>query len=148
MNDIILLNRYKLLWKERNEKVIVAEIRHYLQNEYGGTLETPIGMLVCYKENNPLFWNIKINLRSDIRYSQTQKHVWVMNESAFKFKWRFFIERLNDIIKPRFQPVKALDEAIKQHLITNNWISEPFAVSRSIEKTEDFHFFGDISTMN
>ena len=37
-----------------------------------------------------------------------------------------------------------LDNEIKKFLLDNNLISEPFSISRSIEKTENFEFIGEI----
>lgn len=144
MKDTILLDKYLFLWKERNENVIIAEIRHYLENEFGGTLETPIGNLICFKENKPVFWRIKIVLREDIKYSQTQNRVFIITKSAYKRKLNFYFDKLKDFFNPRFRAEKELDEEIKKHLLENNWISEPFSISRSIERSENFEFIGEI----
>lgn len=144
MKNTILLDKYLFLWKERNENVIVAEIRHYMKNEFGGTLETPIGNLICFKEHKPIFWRIKIVLRNDIKYSQTQNQVFVINRSAYKHKLNYYLEKLKDFINPRFRVEKELDNEIKKYLLENNWISEPFSISRLIEKSESFEFIGEI----
>ena len=144
MKDTILLDKYLFLWKERNENVIVAEIRHYIKNEFGGILETPIGNLICFKEQKPIFWRIKIILRDDIKYSQTQNRIFVITKSAYKHKLNYYFEKLKDFVNPRFRAEKELDNEIKKYLLENNWISEPFSISRSIEKTENFIFIGEI----
>lgn len=144
MKDTILLDKYLFLWKERNENVIIAEIRHYIKNEHGGTLETPIGNLICYKEHRPVFWRIKIVLREDIKYSQTQNRILVLTRSAYKYKLNYYFDKLKDFVNPRFRAEKELDDEIKKHLLEINWISEPFSISRSIEKSENFEFIGEI----
>lgn len=144
MRDTILLDKYLFLWKERNDNVIVAEIRHYIKNESGGTLETPIGNLVCYKEDKPVFWRIKIVLREDIKYSQTQNRIFVITKSAYKRKLNYYFEKLKDFVNPRFRAEEKLDNEIKKYLLQNNLISEPFSISRSIEKSENFEFIGEI----
>jgi hypothetical protein len=144
MKNTILLDKYLFLWKERNENVIVAEIRHYIENEFGGTLETPIGNLICFKEHKPVFWRIKIVLRDDIKYSQTQNRIFVITKSAYKYKLNYFFEKLKDFVNPRFRAEKELDNGIKKYLLENNWISEPYSISRSIEKSENFEFIGEI----
>lgn len=144
MKDTILLEKYFILWKERNKNVIVAEIRHYIKNEFGGTIETPIGNLVCYKENIPVFWRIKIILREDIKYSQTKNRIFIITKSVYKRKLNYYFEKLKDLIKPRFRAEKELDSEIKKYLLENNWISEPLSISRSNEKSENFEFIGEI----
>ena len=148
MKDTILLDKYLFLWKERNENVIVAEIRHYIKNEFGGTLETPIGNLIVYKEHKPIFWRIKIVLREDIKYSQTQNRIFVITKSAYKRKFNYYLEKLKDFVNPRFRAEKELDNEIKKLLLNNNWISEPFSIARSIEKSENFEFIGEIEEMD
>jgi hypothetical protein len=144
MRDTILLDKYLFLWKERNDNVIVAEIRHYIKNESGGTLETPIGNLICYKEHKPVFWRIKIVLREDIKYSQTQNRISVITKSAYKRKLNYYFEKLKNFVNPIFRAEEKLDNEIKKYLLQNNWISEPFSISRSIEKSENFEFIGEI----
>ncbi len=144
MKDTILLGRYKFLWKERNENVIIAEIRHYLENEHGGVLETPIGNLICYKEDRPIFWRIKIILREDIKYSQTQNRVFILTKSTYRRKLNYYFDKLKDYANPRFRAEKELDNEIKKYLLENNLISKPFSISRSIEKSENFVFIGEI----
>lgn len=144
MKDTILLGKYKFLWKERNDNVIIAEIRHFIKNTYGGTLETPIGNLICFKEDRPVFWRIKIVLREDIKFSQTQNRIFVLTKSAYKAKLTYYLDKIKDFINPRFRAAKELDDEIKKHLLENNWISEPFSISRSQEKSENFKFIGEI----
>jgi hypothetical protein len=144
MKDNILLNKYKFLWKERNENVIIAEIRHHVENEFGGTLETPIGNLICFKEDRPVFWRIKIVLRDNIKYSQTQNQIFVLTKSAYRRKFSYYFDKLKDLINPRFRAEKELDNEIKKYLMENDLISEPFSISRSVEKSESFEFIGEI----
>ncbi|WP_157514564.1 hypothetical protein [Mangrovimonas sp. TPBH4] len=144
MKYTILLDKYLFLWKERNENVIIAEIRHYIKNGFGGTLETVIGNLVCYKEYRPVHWRVKVVLREDIKYSQTQNQVFVFTKSAYKRKLNLYFAKLKDFVYPRFKAEKELDIEIKKHLLENNWISKPFSISRSIEKSENFEFIGKI----
>lgn len=144
MQDIILLNKYKFIWKEKNENVVIAEIRHYLENEYGGTLETPIGTLICYKEEKPIFWRIKILLREDIKFNQTENEILILTKSSYKYKLNYYLVKLKDLIRPRFRAEKELNEEIKNYLLENNWVSEPLSISRLIEKSESFEFIGEI----
>lgn len=144
MQDTILLDKYKFIWKEKNKNVVVAEIRHYLENEFGGTLETPIGTLICYKEEKPIFWRIKVVLRDDIKFSQTKNQILVLTKSSYKYKLNYYLIKLKDLISPRFRAEKELNEEIKNYLIENNWISEPLSISRLIEKSESFEFIGEI----
>lgn len=148
MKDTILLDKYLFLWKERNDNVIVAEIRHYIKNEFGGTLETPIGNLICYKEHRPVFWRIKIVLREDIKYSQTQNRIFVITKSVYKRKLNYYFEKLKDFVKPRFRAEKKLDNEIKKYLLDNNLVFEPLSISRSIEKSESFEFIGEINELD
>jgi hypothetical protein len=148
MKDTILLGKYKFLWKERNNNVIVAEIRHYVENKFGGSLETPIGNLICYKEDYPIFWRINIVLRDDIEYSQTRNRIFVISKPAYKRKLEYYFDKLKDIIFPRFRADKELNEEIKKYLIKNNLISEPFSISRSIEKNESFEFVGKLNELD
>ena len=100
--------------------------------------------MICFKENKPIFWRIKIVLREDIKYSQTQNRIFVITKSVYKRKLNYYFEKLKDFINPRFRAEKQLDNEIKEYLLKNNWISEPFSISRSIEKSENFEFIGEI----
>jgi hypothetical protein len=94
MKDTIFLDKYKFLWKEKNDNVIVAEIRHYVKNEHGGILETPIGNLICFKEDRPVFWRVKILLREDIKFNQTQNQIFILAKSACQWKLNYYIEKI------------------------------------------------------
>lgn len=144
MKGTILLDKYLFLWKEKNDNVIIAEIRHYVENKYGGTLETPIGNLICFKEDRPVFWRIKIVLRDDIKHSQTKNRIFVLAKFAYKRRLTYYLDKLKDLIKPRFRAEIELDDEIKKYLLENNWISEPFSISRSVEKSKSFEFIGEI----
>ena len=145
MNDVILNNNYRLVWKESNDKVFVAELRHFIENEFGGRVETPIGILVGFIEDRPKFWRVKLIVRSDMTYSQMKNKVFVLTKSAYKYKMIYYWDKLVDVIMPNFRIDKKLQEEIKKHLLNNNICFEPMSFQISEETSKAFEFVGEIS---
>lgn len=83
-----------------------------MKNEFGGTLEIPIGNLVCFKEHLPVFWSVKIVLREYIKYTKTQNRVFVVTKSVCKRKLNFYFEKLKDFVNLRFRAEKELYKEI------------------------------------
>ncbi len=144
MNTTILLEKYKLYWKEKNENVVVAELRHYIENEFGGTIETPIGIILCFKEESPIIWRIKIVLRNDVKYSQTRNQTYVRTKSAFKSLLNYYLIRFADFISSKYIVDPEFDKEIEKYLIENRICSEPYSISRTTEKSKYFEFVGQI----
>jgi hypothetical protein len=144
MNDTILNNNYKLLWKDSNDKVFVAELRHFIQNEFGGRIETPVGVLLGFVEDRPKFWTVKLIIRNDITYSQTKNKVFVLTKSAYNNKIIYYWDKLVDRIMPNIRIDQKLQEEIKKYLIHNNICNKPMSFSVSEETNKAVEFMGEI----
>ncbi|HSY60787.1 MAG TPA: hypothetical protein VK796_02875 [Cytophaga sp.] len=144
MNATILNHNYKLLWKDSNDKIFVAELRHFVQNEFGGSVETPVGVLVGFVEDRPKFWTVKLIVRNDISYSQTKNKVFVLTKSAYKNELTYYWDKLVDTMIPNMRIDQKLQQDIKMYLINNNICSEPMSFSISEETNKAVEFIGEI----
>lgn len=145
MNETILLEKYKLIWKEINEKVFMAEIRFYNKNDFGGTLETPIGILVGFKEIRPEFWRVKIIIRNNITYNQSKNKIYVIFKPAYKRKIKFYFDKFIDFVMPNYKIEDNFKNEIKNYLFNNNICREPMSISISEELNKMSDFYGEVT---
>jgi hypothetical protein len=54
MTEDFLLNKYAIVWTDITDKLFSAEIRHVDKNEFGGSLTTPVGILIGFVQGNPM----------------------------------------------------------------------------------------------
>ncbi|MNK72753.1 hypothetical protein D3C87_922370 [compost metagenome] len=144
METTILLDKYKLYWKESNENVIVAQIRHFVKNEFGGSIETPIGMLMCYQETSPKFWCVDLVLRNEIKYNHLKNNIFVFTKSQYRFKINYYIDLVKSLFSKPNKIDKKFEEEIQVFLLSKNFIIEPYLFSVQIQKQETFQFIGEI----
>lgn len=144
MDEILILNKYRLILIERNEKVLIAQIFHFLENEYGGILKTLVGNLVCFREESHQIWRIKFYYRNDIKYSHNHNRIFVFTKSSYKNKVLYYIDKVKDFIMPNIHVDKELDHEIVKILLDNKCISEPYSVSRLLEVEKEFKFIGNV----
>jgi hypothetical protein len=144
MKEDFLINKYSIVWIEITDKLFFAEIRHVEKNEFCGSLTTPVGIVIGFVQNNPSRWEIKIVLRNDLKYSQTNNKTFVLSKTAFNNKLLYYIEKAKDVLFPNFRVDKNLEEEIRKLILTKNLCSEPYSISTSEEKQKSFHFYGSI----
>ena len=144
MTEDFLLNKYAIIWTDITDKIFSAEIRHVDKNEFGGSLTTPVGILIGFIQSNPVRWEVKIVLRSDLKYSQTNNKTFVLSKTAFNNKLLYYIEKAKDVIFPNFRVDKNLEEEIRKLILTKNLCREPYSISTSEENKKSFRFYGSI----
>ena len=144
METTILLDKYKLYWKESNENVVIAQLSHFIENEFGGSLETQIGMLICYKETYPKFCCVDIILRNEIRYNHLRNNIFVFTKSQYKFKINYYFNLIKNLFSKSYKIDKKFENEIQMYLLSKNLITKPYSFSVQIQKQETFEFIGDI----
>jgi len=145
MTEDFLLNKYDIVWTEITDKLFFAEIRHVDKNEYGGSLTTTVGIIIGFIQSTPVHWEIKIVLRSDLKYSETNNKTFVLSKTAFNSKLLYYIEKAKDVLFPNFRVDKNLEEEIRKLILNKKLCKEPYSIATSEEKKKSFRLYGTIT---
>jgi hypothetical protein len=77
MRTHLILEQYKVYWMFESEQACVGHIHHVHFNEYGGSLEVPVGFFCTYfrqgEDYRNAHWAVELFLSSDVRFDAEKR---------------------------------------------------------------------------
>ena len=144
MEQTILLGKYEISWRNQSVSSFISEIFHFIKNNAGGIIKTPIGIALGFLNTHPSYWTIKIILRDDILYISSKNQVTVVVKSAYKNKLKYHFDKrklkANGLpIDPSFQ-----NEFVK-YLMKERICFEPLTIEIGTETIKQSEEFGNLT---
>jgi hypothetical protein len=130
--DIIEILDYTIHWKAKSESGFIGELFFVVKNKSGGSLSTPVGFIFGsaepVSEYSSSFWKISLVVRDEIRYNYQSNRTYVFVKSAYANKFKYYIQKLNELNKDIIRINPQLPTAIKETLTQKGYCSSPLAI--------------------